>query len=205
MRKVPFVDAREWDERYREKPILWGAEPNRLFAEIVSELKPGRALDLAAGEGRNSIWLATEGWDATAVDFSSVAVKRGRAMAAESGVEVDFVAADVLTYEPAAEAFDLVAIVYLHLQATDRRAVLARSERALKPGGSIVIVGHDLRNLDEGVGGPQDPAVLMSPDALVEELGGCEILRGETVRRDVPDHGGIALDTVVVAKRPRPT
>ncbi|MFE1785435.1 class I SAM-dependent methyltransferase [Streptomyces sp. NPDC059506] len=76
------VDSREWDERYASRELVWGAEPNRWLVREVEDLAPGRALDLAAGEGRNALWLADRGWRVTAVDFSRTALDRGRRLAA---------------------------------------------------------------------------------------------------------------------------
>ena len=72
------MDAREWDEKYSEKPLLWSADPNQFVAEEVSRLRPGKALDLACGEGRNAVWMAEQGWDVTGIDFSGVAINRAR-------------------------------------------------------------------------------------------------------------------------------
>ena len=75
------MDAKEWDERYAASDLVWSAEPNRFVAELISPLTPGAAIDIAAGEGRNAIWLAQQGWTATATDYSTVAVERMRARA----------------------------------------------------------------------------------------------------------------------------
>ena len=195
------MDAGAWDERYAEKELLWGAEPNRLFAEVTGSLEPGRALDLAAGEGRNAIWLARRGWKVTAVDFSPVAIERGKALARDLGVEVRFEVADLRDYEPERNAFDLVAVLYLHVEPELLKRVHERAAGALAPGGKVVVIGHDLRNIEEGVGGPQDPERLITPESVAGELIGCEIERAETVTRTVAGEERDALDTVVVARR----
>lgn len=199
------MDSEAWDTRYANSPdLVWTAEPNRFVVEETAELKPGRALDLAAGEGRNAIWLAERGWQVTAVDFSRVAVERGRALAGQRGVQVDWQVADLTAYQPAADRVDLVLIAYLHLPAADLAAILHRARRALRPGGTLVLVGHDLANLARGVGGPQDPTVLQTPEAVVAELDGLRVRRAETARRPVrvDERTVDALDTVVVATRP---
>lgn len=198
------MDSNEWDERYAVAPeLVWGAEPNRFVVEEVARLAPGRALDLAAGEGRHAVWLAQQGWRTTAVDFSRVAVERGQRLARERGVTVEWQVADVRTYQPAEAAFDLVLLAYLHLPAAELSTVLRRARSALAPGGHLLSVGHDVANLTDGVGGPQDPAVLHTVDAIVAELAGLEIRRAELARRPVrvDDRSVDALDTVVLAKR----
>lgn len=200
------MDSSDWDTRYANTPgLVWSAEPNRFVVESVTGLTPGSALDLAAGEGRNAVWLAEQGWRVTAVDFSPVAVERGRELAAARGVPVEWRVADVTAYRPVPGSYDLVLLSYLHLPAVELVRVLAAARSALRPGGTIVVVGHDRANLDGGTGGPQDPAILLTPEAVVDGLAGLRIQRAETARRPVPtDDGGSvdALDTVVVAARP---
>ncbi|WP_089158119.1 class I SAM-dependent methyltransferase [Micromonospora sp. NBS 11-29] len=200
------MDSSAWDDRYANASgLVWSAEPNRFVVESVTGLSPGSALDLAAGEGRNAIWLAARGWRVNAVDFSTVAVERGRELAAARDVQVDWRVADVTAYRPVPGSYDLVLICYLHLPAGDLAGVLAAARSALRPGGTLVVVGHDLANLSGGTGGPQDPSVLLTPEAVVDGLAGLRITRADTARRPVPtaDGGTVdALDTVVVATRP---
>ncbi|MCI4061149.1 class I SAM-dependent methyltransferase [Micromonospora sp. R77] len=199
------MDSHAWDTRYANTPgLVWSAEPNRFVVESVTGLAPGAALDLAAGEGRNAVWLAGQGWRVTAVDFSPVAVERGRELTARHGVEVEWRVADVTAYRPVPGSYDLVLLIYLHLPAAALAGVLASARRALRPGGTLVVVGHDLANLEGGIGGPQDPAVLLTPETVVDGLAGLHIRRAETARRPVATADGRtvdALDTVVVASR----
>jgi uncharacterized OsmC-like protein len=198
------MEADDWDERYRGATHLWTERPNQLLVEEISGLKPGRALDLGAGEGRNAVWLSEQGWQTTAVDFSGVALERGAAAAKRAGVEVEWVHADLTEYTPAAAAFDLVVILYLHLPPTSRRGVLDRAVRALRPGGRLLIVGHDLENLAGGHGGPQEPSVLLTPDRIAAELPGLTVARAQTVKRRAHTHEGVAtaFDTLVLALKP---
>jgi len=198
------VEAHDWDARYRGATLLWTERPNQLLVEEISGLNTGRALDLGAGEGRNAVWLAEQGWKVTAVDFSRVAIERGAAIAQRAGVEVEWVQADLTEYRPATAAFDLVVILYLHLPPEARRRVLEQAVAALYPGGRLLIVGHDLENLAGGHGGPQEPSVLYTPARIAAELPGLTIARTETVKRHVRTIEGTATayDTVVLAVRP---
>jgi SAM-dependent methyltransferase len=199
------VDSRQWDERYSGAGFEWKTEPNQFVAAELGDLEPGRALDLAAGEGRNSVWLAERGWQVTAVDFSRVGLEKGRKLSAARGVQdglIDWVVADLLDYEPPRRGFDLVLIAYLHLDAASRATVLGRAAAAVAPGGTLLVVGHDLANLTEGTGGPQYPGVLYTAEALRAELAaaGLHVLRAEQVRRVVRKDDGeaIAIDTLVL-------
>jgi SAM-dependent methyltransferase len=198
------VEREQWDERYRVDELIWKAEPNRFLVEEAAGLAPGRALDLACGEGRNALWLAERGWQVTAVDFSSVGLEKARRLASERGLELVLVEADVLEWEPPAASFDLVIVMYLHLPAGARRRVQERAASALAPGATLLVVGHDSTNLTEGIGGPQDPAVLFSPEDIVGDLDGLDIERAERARRPVATGSGEvdAIDAIVRAVRP---
>lgn len=201
------MDRQQWDERYSGDEFEWSMHPNQFVAAELAGLPPGRALDLAAGEGRNSVWLAEQGWSVTAVDFSRVGLEKGRKLSAVRGVgdgRVDWVVADLREYEPARAAFELVLIAYLQVDAALRARVLAGAAAALVPGGTLLVVGHDLTNLTEGVGGPQSPDVLYTPEAITAELPGLRIVRAERRRRAVERDAGpaTAIDTLVRVERP---
>jgi SAM-dependent methyltransferase len=197
------MEREDWNARHGEAGLLFGADPNRFLVAEVAELPPGRALDLACGSGRNAVWLAARGWKVTGVDFSDVALAQARALAAERGVEVEWVEGDLLDWEPGEPAYDLVAVLYLQLPADERREVLARAAAAVTSGGTVLVVGHDLENLNGGHGGPKDPAVLFTPADVAAELPGLQIEKAERVLRPVRTEGGEvqAIDALVRARR----
>ena len=195
----------DWDRRYEETELLWSAEPNRFLVEEAAALTPARALDLACGEGRNAIWLAELGWQVTAVDFSEVAIAKAREQTARAGAHVEFICADLLDFEPQPAAYDLVIVLYLQLPADERRLVLSRAASALAERGTFLLIGHDLTNLTEGVGGPSDPGVLYTPDDIVAELPELEIEKAGRVLRGVDRADRPAIDALVRAVRRRPT
>lgn len=216
------MDAAGWDARYG-KGQVWSTEPNRFFADAVASLgaAPGTALDLACGEGRNAVWLAEQGWDVTAVDFSSVGVERGRAGALSRGAHVHWVVADLQQWDLGVQAWDLVAHVYLHWPTAEREPFLARVAASVARGGHLVVVGHDRTNIEHGHGGPQDPDVLTTPDEqrTLFEKAGLQVIEARTVTRTVtlePGHGAPpaggrattdtatvdAIDHLVIARRP---
>ena len=199
--------SEDWDARWSDPARPPSPDPNRFLAAEAAGLAPGRALDLACGAGRNAVWLAERGWRVTAVDFSPVALVRARALADARGVAVDWTEADVLAWTPPAAAYDLVAILYLQLPEAERRPVLAGAAAAVAPGGTLLLVAHDLANLDGGHGGPRNPAVLTTPEAVARELPGLEVGRAERVERPVALEGGgraTAIDTLARASRPAP-
>jgi SAM-dependent methyltransferase len=197
------VKRERWNERYAAVENLWSARPNRFLVAEVSDLAPGRALDLACGEGQNAIWLAERGWDVVGVDFSEVAVAKGRERAARDGVDVELLVEDLLEYEPEPSVFDLVLLLYFHMPPDELRVVLERGAAALAPGGTLLVIGHDRTNIEHGTGGPSDPTIQYTPDEIAAELPGLEFEKVERVYRDVADAERPAIDALVRARRPR--
>ena len=195
------MQREDWNRRHGEAGLLFGAEPNRFLVAEVEGLAPGRALDVACGSGRNAVWLAARGWQVTGVDFSGVALEQARGLAAERGVDVEWVEADVLEWQPPEGVFDLVGVLYLQVPAGERRAALARAATALAQGGTLLVVGHHSDNLEHGSGGPKDPRVLYSAEDVAADLDGLEIEKAEAVLRPVQDERD-AIDVLVRARRP---
>lgn len=192
-----------WNQRYQGSDLVWSAAPNAALVGEVSGLNPGRALDLGCGEGRNSIWLAEQGWDVTGVDFSNVAIDRARDIAERRGVSVEWEVADLNEFEPPRLWFDLVVDAYIHLLPSERRTLTRKAAGAVAAGGTLIILGHDRSNLDEGYGGPQDPTLLHDPDEIAGELTDLTVVRSERIRRKVETEEGTveAIDSLVRATR----
>lgn len=205
------MDAADWNARYDTAELIWKGEPNRFLPPEVEGMVVGTAVDLACGEGRNAVWLAQQGWTVTGVDFSDVGIDKARRLASDNDVDVTWVVADATTWAPPTEGFDLVAVFYLQLPAADRRAALRTAARALDVGGTLVLVGHDLLNLTEGHGGPQDPAVLLTAEDILDDLTAAEVEldlelvteRAGRVDRVVATDDGerTAIDTFVRVRR----
>lgn len=193
-----------WDRRYADAAAsvstVWSLEPNAFVASVVSEFVPGTAIDLACGEGRNALWLAERGWKVTAVDFSSVGVKSGRTRAEQLGLHIDWKVADVTAFD-ARTPVALVVVAYLQLEREPLADVISRAAGWLTPGGRIVLVGHDSENLQHGVGGPQNAALLHDLVSIRTAASALHIERCERVQRRVGDRD--AIDAVLVAQRPR--
>lgn len=185
------MSAGRWDARYAERG--WLREPSSTVLDALAGLPAGRAVDLAAGPGRHARWLAERGWQVTAVDFSAVGIGQGRA--ADPAGAVDWVVADATDWSPAGPV-DLVLAAYVQLGVDGLR----RAARWLAPGGHLVVVGHALRNLVDGVHGPRDPAHLQTEQGLRAGAEGLVVERLEEVLR--PDEGGTVVERVLVARRP---
>ena len=198
------MDQSQWDELYAGTELVWTAEANRFVVEELAGLTAGPALDLGTGEGRNAIWLAGRGWQVTAVDFSAVGLAKAAKLAEKRGVTgVQWVEADLRVYLPGPGAYDLVLIAYIHLPPDEFGALLRTAASALVPGGTLLVVGHDVDNIAHGHGGPQDPRILHRVQDVVAALPGLAIQRAEQARRPVLTGDGerAAIDSVVRAQR----
>ena len=198
------MDASEWDTRYSATDTMWSEQANAFLVEKVAGMEPGRALDLGCGEGRNALWLAERGWAVTAIDFSEVAIERGRRWADRRGLDVDFRVGDVTEVEPEPMAYDLVIVFYLQLPHPQVRDVLDRAAVAVVRTGTLLVVAHDLANLERGHGGPPSADVLYTPNLVTESITGLEVIEAGRVDRRVRTSDGerTAIDTLVLARRP---
>jgi SAM-dependent methyltransferase len=178
------MDAEAWNERYRDSELVWSAGPNQFVEAELGGLPPGRAVDLAAGEGRNAIWLARRGWQVTAVDFAQAGLDKGRILA--DGLDIEWICGDATTWAGGSE-YDVCLLAYLQLPAEERRAAVRAGYRSLRVGGTFLLVAHDTTNLTEGTGGPTDVAVLMTAEDVLADLRGetFEVQRAERVARHV--------------------
>lgn len=193
------MDSSTWDQRYEGSELMWSAEPNIFLPPLVEGVAPGSALDVACGEGRNAIWLAREGWDVTAFDFSAVGIDKARELARDTHVK--WVVADATTFE-STRKFDLVVMFYLHLQDEQFTKAFSRAVDAMAPGGTLFAVGHALANIEHGVGGPPYPEILWTTEGISPLLSGLSVIELEERERWVEEADASAIDLVVWATKP---
>lgn len=198
------MDSTEWDARYSESELIWSAEPNIFVKDTLQDSKPGTVLDVGCGEGRNALWLASIGWDATGIDFSKIAVDKANALARSKGLGAKFEVSDLMAYQPQENSFDAVIVCYIHLDCESMINVWQKAFQALAPTGLLLIIGHDLDNLERGFGGPQDRSVLFEPNDVLEALPTAKVIRSEKAIREVTDgEGNIqqAIDALVILSK----
>lgn len=163
----PSGQEADWDHRYSGGDQTWSGNPNGTFVHEVSGLTPGRALDVGAGEGADALWLAEHGWAVTATDISANALARIRAEAERRGLDVDLVHGDVNDPDPFGnQTFDLVSLQYGSFARTPDQRGLRSLLDAVAPGGTLLVVHHDLSPLHE----PVDVATqtrMYDPEAFV--------------------------------------
>lgn len=197
-------DAAFWDRMYRQRQAAWDGEPNPTLAQALVGLAPGTALDVGCGEGADAIWLANQGWRVTAVDLSNVALDRGRA--ADTAHQVSWLQADMLAWQPPADAYDLISLHYVHLAPAERTALFGRLARAMRPGGMLLLVAHHPSDQETTIGRPPIPDLFFTADEVAALLapGRWEVLFGGTRPHSVTDREGRAItihDTVLKARR----
>lgn len=174
-----FDDAREfWDERYRAPGYIFGTSPNLFLTSQRAAFRPGaRVLDVACGEGRNSVWLAEQGCEVVGVDVSPLALEKARRLAAERGVSVSWVEQDIRNWvwEPA--RYDAVVCIFIQFAEPAQRARLFEGFKAtIKAGGLLVLQGYTPKQVEYKTGGPPQAEHMYTTALLREAFGGMEIL-----------------------------
>jgi len=137
-------DRAYWEDRYGAPGLTWSGRPNAVLQSEVPGLAPGRALDIGSGEGGDSIWLALRGWSVTGVDISQNALDKASVKASSAGVEIEWLQRDLGEWMPEPLSFDLVTSHFMHLPPVVRRPLFAALAAAVAPGGTLLIVGHDV-------------------------------------------------------------
>jgi 2-polyprenyl-3-methyl-5-hydroxy-6-metoxy-1,4-benzoquinol methylase len=199
----------DWDARFSREDYLFGTAPNEFLVRTRDLIPPGgRVLSVADGEGRNSTWLAQQGFAVDAFDGSPVGVAKAERLAAERGVSVSHEVARVDGWRWPGERYDAVVAIFIQFSPpTERRRVFADIHRALRPGGLLLLEGYSLAQLAHGTGGPRVPDQLYTEQQLRAELAAfsIEALREyEAEIHEGPAHSGFSAVIDVVARRPRP-
>ncbi len=195
-----------WNKRYSEPGFLFGTEPARFLVEQRAYLKRGdKALAIADGEGRNSVFMAENGLEVTAQDSSDVAIDKSRGLAAARGAHVDHVLADLRTWDWAEGEYDLAAAIYIQFAEPEfRDQIFAGLQKTLKPGGVLLLHGYRPKQLEYGTGGPPIAENMYEVDLLRHAFGDMEILRLEAYDREVDEgrgHSGMSALIDLVARK----
>ncbi len=200
-------DYKRWEARYAIPGYAFGKEPN-YFLKSCKSLLPGsgRALAVADGEGRNGVWLAEQGLDVVSIDFSPSAQNKARALAAERGVEVAFVQANVHEWAYPAVAFDVVVDIFTQFSGPiERQLKWAGMKRALKPGGLLVLQGYTPKQLEYDSGGPKQIEHLYTRVMLERTFGDFRDLKISEEEREMHEgasHIGMSAVIGLTARKP---
>lgn len=180
----------DWDERYSEPGFAYGTAPNDFLASVVGRIPKGKILSLAEGEGRNAAYLASLGYEVTGVDGSAVGLRKARELAAERGVAITTIHADLGEFQIEPEQWEGIIACFCHLPSSIRIPLHQAAVRGLKSGGVFVLEAFSKEQIALGTGGPESPDMLMSLDELKQELSGLELVRNVRVEREVREGSG---------------
>lgn len=199
-----------WNQQFATPDFKYGTAPNEFLREQAFRIPPhGSVLVPGDGEGRNGVWLAEQGHRVTAVDISDVGLAKARALAAERGVVVDTVVADLAEWEPGEKSVDAVVLTYVHFPADVRAIIHRKLLSALRIGGVLILEAFHPSQLGPGRFGPKDVTMLYTldllrsdlasvPNAAFEELVAWE---GTTHLEEGRGHQGDGQVTRLVARR----
>lgn len=196
-----------WNERYNDDEYLFGKEPNAFLASQKGRFTPGmKVLSVADGEGRNGVWLAQQGLDVLAVEAAPRAIEKARQLANERGVSLAHECADVLTWAWGAERFDAIVAIFTQFVGPELRAqMFADMQRALKPGGLLLLEGYRVDQLKYGTGGPKEPANLYTATLLREAFADLQVLHLAEYDAHIEEgsrHRGMSALIDLVARKP---
>lgn len=204
---MDMAGAPMWDERYASTEYVFGTAPAEFLPRYRDLLEPGtETLVVADGEGRNSVYLAEQGLKVTAMDVSDVGVAKARRLAEERSVTVDLRIADILTWEWAPDAYDLVVAVFIQfLDPQQRATVFEGMQRTLRPGGRLLLHGYRPEQIEYGTGGPRVPSHLYDEALLADAFADLDIdvLRSYDMELDEgAGHAGMSALIDLVATKP---
>ena len=194
-----------WDERFSEPGFTYGTTPNTFLVSVIDRIPTGRVLMLAEGEGRNAVYLASLGYEVTAVDSSIVGLNKAQELAAERGVKLTTIVADLGEFRIEAEQWDGIVSCYCHIPLPIRTALHRAVVNGLKPGGVFVLEGFSKEQIDYDTGGPKSLDMLLAVDELKQELDGLEFSHAVKIVRDVKEgrgHTGLASVVQLLAIKP---
>lgn len=201
----PAMSGQPWDTRYDTDHYLYGTAPNDFLAEHYRRLpEHGRVLCLADGEGRNSVFLASQGFDVTAVDQSAVGLAKAARLAEKQGVTITMIQADLAEWRPGTEDWDAIVAIFCHLPPATRRRVHDQIPAALKPGGVLLLEAYTPAQLAFSTGGPPDADLMLSAELLEEELPSMTFERLVETEREVIEgsgHTGTGAVVQAIARR----
>lgn len=201
-----FQSAATWDQRYSDPDFVFGTEPNAYLADQASLLQPGgKALAVADGEGRNSVWLARQGLLVDAFDISPVGVEKARRLARDAGVDVAYHVSGCDDWDWQAEAYDYVVAIFVQFaDPAMRDRLFANMVKALKPGGSLVLQGYTPRQLEYKTGGPGVLSHLYTEDMLKSAFAGLRIVDMRSYDAQLNEgsrHSGMSALVGMVARK----
>ena len=185
----------QWDQRYAAQEYVYGTEPNNFLKEKLTLLKPGRILFPAEGEGRNAVYAASLGWQTDAFDQSVEGQRKALLLANAKGVTINYYIESLDSWYPAADQYDCITLIFVHLPDSQRQQVHRAAVRALKPGGILILEAFSIKQLTRASGGPKTADMLYTSEMLKDDfkmLSSVETCETQVTLDEGPLHQGLA-------------
>jgi len=198
-------NIRNWDDRYADTDYLFGTAPNDFLKSIVDRLTPNsRVLCLADGEGRNGVYLATQGHQVTAVDQSRVGLEKANKLAEQKQISIKTVNADLAEYDLGIESWDCIVSIFFHIPSAVRAHIYPRIITALKPGCALILESYTPEQLNHDTGGPRISDLMLTKNELAQHFSQMHIEHLQELEREVIEgtgHTGLASVVQLFALR----
>ena len=173
-----------WNERYSSKEYVYGENPNHFLKEQLEKITvPGKLLLPGEGEGRNAVYAAKLGWEVDGYDQSTAGKLKAIKLADKNNVKINYQIADLLEFTSSKDKYDVIAIIYVHLNTKLRKSFNEKIIDSLKPGGKLIMELFSKDQLGKTSGGPQDLEMLYSLDEIKKDFSSLKsiILKEETI------------------------
>lgn len=196
---------RRWDERYSVDHYLFGTEPNDFLKSVAGMIPPASAvLCLADGEGRNGVYLAGLGHRVTSIDQSAVGLRKAEQLAGSKGVQIRTVTANLAEHDLGVACMDAVVSIFFHIPPEPREQIYRKVERALKPGGLLILESYTPAQLKHGTGGPPVPELMLTAELVRQSFPNLAFERCQEIEREVIEgsgHTGLAAVVQAIGRR----
>jgi 2-polyprenyl-3-methyl-5-hydroxy-6-metoxy-1,4-benzoquinol methylase len=158
----------KWNERYNSEEYFFGKEPNDFFKEVIDNIQPGKALFIGEGEGRNSVYAASLGWDVDAIDVSEVGKQKAEKLSAERNVKINYKISNAFDFTYLQNTYDAVVLIYFHVENEKRDEYYKQIISSIKPGGNIILLVYDEEHIKNNSNGPQNINMLYTLENIAE-------------------------------------
>ncbi|MGD8780087.1 MAG: class I SAM-dependent methyltransferase [Ignavibacteria bacterium] len=193
-----------WDERYGGEEYIYGTTPNDFLKSNLEILPKGKVLCLADGEGRNSVFLAKNGFDVTSVDYSKKGIEKAKKLADKNNVEIEFIHKDLLHFEIEESYWNGIISIFCHLPPDIRKVTHQRSKNGLQKEGIFLLEAYSKEQLAYKTGGPKNEEMLYSKDVIEEDFSGLQIIMSKKIERNINEsdiHNGLSSVIQFIAKK----
>jgi SAM-dependent methyltransferase len=183
--KNSIKSAAKWDERFNAEEYRYGKEANEFLKSGYHEIPKGNVLCIGEGEGRNSVFLAKQGYNVTALDYSIVGLEKTENLAKENNVLIHLIHADITQYKFEKNYWQGIVSIFCHFDKINRQKVHQNCVNALATEGIFLLEAYAPNQLKYGTGGPKTIDLLMELSEVKDELKGLHFLTAREIEREI--------------------